>query len=109
MPKYVIERNLPRAGQLSPAELALVSDKSCSALRSFGSRVQWMQSYVTGDKIYCIYVAPNEGVIREHARLAGFPVNRIAEVTAVIDPATSEGAAPEHERVHDLAKEAGVY
>ncbi len=109
MPKYVIERNLPRAGQWSPAELAAVSDKSCSALRSFGSRVQWMQSYVTGDKIYCIYVAPSEGVIREHARLAGFPVNRIAEVTAIIDPATSEAATPEQERAHDLAKEAGVY
>jgi Protein of unknown function (DUF4242) len=68
-----------------------------------------MQSYVTGDKIYCIYVAPNEGLIREHARLAGFPVSRIAEVTAVIDPATSEATPPEHERVHDLAKEAGVY
>ena len=109
MPKYVIERNLPRAGQLSPAELAAVSDKSCSALRSFGSRVQWMQSYVTGDKIYCIYVAPSEGVIREHARLAGFPVSRIAEVTAVIDPATSEAAAPERDHIHDYAKEAGVY
>ena len=109
MPKYVIERNLPRAGHMSPAELAAVSDKSCSALRSFGSRVQWMQSYVTGDKIYCIYVAPSEGVIREHARLAGFPISRIAEVTAIIDPVTSEGALREHERVHDYAKEAGVY
>ena len=109
MPKYMIERNLPRAGHLSPAELAAVSDKSCSALRSFGSRVQWMQSYVTGDKIYCIYVAPSEGVIREHARLAGIPISRIAEVTAIIDAATSEAATPEHERVHDLAKEAGVY
>jgi len=109
MPKYVIERNLPGAGQLSPGELAAVSDRSCSALRSFGSRVQWMQSYVTGDKIYCIYVAPSEGVIREHARLAGFPVNRIAEVRAIIDPATSEAAASEHERSRDYAKEAGVY
>jgi Nickel responsive protein SCO4226-like len=109
MPKYVIERNLPGAGQLSPAELAAVSDKSCSALRSFGSRVQWMQSYVTGDKIYCIYVAPSERLIREHARLAGFPVNRIAEIKAIIDPATSEAAAPEHDQIRDYAKEAGVY
>lgn len=109
MPKYMIERNLPRAGQLSPAELADVSDKSCSALRSFGSRVQWMQSYVTGDKIYCVFVAPNEGVIREHARLAGIPVSRIAEITAVIDPATSEAAAPQRDRIRDYAKEAGVY
>lgn len=109
MPKYVIERNLPGAGQLSPGELAAVSDKSCSALRSFGSRVQWMQSYVTEDKIYCIYVAPSEGVIREHARLAGFPVSRIAEVTAIIDPATSEEAAIERDQIRDYAKEAGVY
>ena len=88
-----------------------MSDKSCSALRSFGSRVQWMQSYVTGDKIYCIYVAPNEGLIREHARLAGFPVHHVAEVKHVIDPTTSEAAAHplEHEQKHDLAKEAGVY
>jgi len=109
MPKYVIERNLPRAGQLSAAELAAVSDESCSALRSFGSRVQWMQSYVTGDKLYCIYVAPSEGLIREHARLAGFPVSRIAEIKAIIDPATSEGFVPEQDHIHDYAKEAGVY
>ena len=111
MPKYVIERNLPGAGQLSFAELAAVSDKSCSALRSFGPRVQWVQSYVTGDKIYCIYMAPSEGLIREHSRLAGFPIDRVAEIKAVIDPTTSEMAAPalEHDPEHDLAKEAGVY
>jgi cell division inhibitor SulA len=68
-----------------------------------------MQSYVTEDKIYCIYVAPSEGLIREHARLAGFPINRIAEITAIIDPATSEAAVAEHDRRHDYAKEAGVY
>jgi len=111
MPKYVIERNLAGAGQLSPPELAAISGRSCSALRSFGSRVQWVQSYVTGEKIYCIYVAPNEGLIREHARLAGFSVNRVAEIKAVIDPTTSESAAPvrQHDSEHDLAKEAGVY
>ena len=111
MPKYVIERNFAGAGQMSPAELAAVSDRSCSALRSFGSRVQWVESYVTGDKIYCIYVAPNENLIREHARLTGFPVNRVAEVKHVIDPTTSEAAVypVEHEQKHDLAKEAGVY
>lgn len=109
MPKYMIERNLPGAGQLSQGELAAVSDKSCCALRSFGSSVQWMQSYVTEDKIYCVYVAPSEGVIREHARLAGFPVSRIAEVTAIIDPATSEAVATDYDRAHDYAKEAGVY
>ncbi len=109
MPKYLIERNLPGAGEWSPAELAAESQKSCRALHSFGSRVQWMQSYVTGDKVHCIYVAPSEGLIREHACLAGIPVNRIAEVKAVIDPATSEVAPPERERVRDYAKEAGVY
>ena len=111
MPKYVIERNFAGAGQLSPAELAAMSDRSCSALRSFGSRVQWVESYVTADKIYCIYVAPNENLIREHARLTGFPVNRVAEVKSVIDPTTSEAAVYplEHELRHDLAKEAGVY
>jgi len=111
MPKYMIERNLTGAGQLSPAELAAMSEKSCSALRSFGSRVHWVQSYVTGDKIYCVYVAPNENLIREHARLGGLPVDRIAEIRAVIDPTTSEIAVPlrAHEREHDLAKEAGVY
>jgi hypothetical protein len=109
MPKYVIERNLPGAGEWSAEELAAESDKSCRALRSFGSRVQWMQSYVTDDKIYCIYVAPSEGLIREHARLAGFPVHRIAEIKAVIDAATSEAAAPERDRIRDYAKEAGVY
>ena len=111
MPKYVIERNFVGAGQLSSAELAAVSDRSCSALRSFGSRVQWVESYVTDDKIYCIYVAPNESVIREHARLTGFPVSRVAEVKFVIDPTTSEAVSFPlgREQKHDLAKEAGVY
>ena len=109
MPKYVIERTLPRAGKWSPSELAAMSDKSCSALRSFGSRVQWIQSFVTEDKIYCIFVAPSEGLIREHARLAGFPISHVAEIQATIDPATSEAPAPERDHVHDYAKEAGVY
>jgi hypothetical protein len=111
MPKYVIERNLPGVGKWSPAELAAVSDKSCSVLRSFGPRVQWVQSYVTGDKLYCIYIAPSEALLREHARLGEFPVHRIAEIKAIIDPATSEIAPPigVHDREHDLAKEAGVY
>ena len=111
MPKYVIERNFMGAGHLSSTELAAVSDRSCSALRSFGSRVQWVESYVTEDKIYCIYVAPNENLIREHARLTGFPISRVSEVKFVIDPTTSEAAyfPLEHEHKHDLAKEAGVY
>jgi hypothetical protein len=111
MPKYVIERTLPGAGQLSPAELAAVADKSCSVLRSLGPQVQWVQSYVTGDKIYCIYIAPNEGLIREHARLGGFPAERISEIKAMIDPTTAEAARPKvaHDQGHDFAKEAGVY
>ena len=111
MPKYVIERNLPGAGQLTPAELAAVSEKSCSVLRSLGPQVQWVQSYVTGDKIYCIYIAPSEALIREHARLGGFPADRIAEIKAMIDPTTSEAAQSKgvHDSGRDFAKEAGVY
>ena len=111
MPKYVIERTLPGAGQLSPAELAAVSDKSCSVLRSLGPQVQWVQSYVTGDKIYCIYIAPSEGLIREHARLGGFPAERISEIKAIIDPTTAEAAQPKaaQDQGRDFAKEAGVY
>lgn len=90
MPKYVIERNIPGAGKLSPAELQAVSQKSCGVLNSMGPRIQWIQSYVTGDKVYCIYVAPDEATIREHARLGGFPADSISEVTAIIDPTTSE-------------------
>lgn len=111
MPKYVIERTLPGAGQLSPAELAAVSDKSCCVLRSLGPQVQWVQSYVTGDKIYCIYIAPSEVLIREHARLGGFPAERISEIKAMIDPTTAEAAQPKaaHDQQRDFAKEAGVY
>jgi|SRR5438094_1466495 len=111
MPKYVVERNFSGAGRLSPSELAAISEQSCSALRSFGARVQWMESYVTGEKFYCIYVAPNESLIREHARLAGFAITRIAEIKAVIDPTTAEYVESEREvdHIHDFAKEAGVY
>ena len=90
MPKYVIERNIPGAGKLSPAELHAVSQKSCGVLNSMGPRIQWVQSYVTGDKVYCIYIAPDEATIREHARLGGFPADSISEVSAIIDPTTSE-------------------
>ena len=111
MPKYVIERSLPGAGRLSPAELAAVSDKSCSVLRGLGPQVQWVQSYVTGDKIYCIYIAPSEDLIREHARRGGFPADRISEIMAVIDPTTAEAAQPKapQDPPRDFAKEAGVY
>lgn len=90
MPKYVIERELPGAGSLSAAELKAISQKSCGVLRTLGSEIQWIHSYVTGDKIYCLYLAPNEAMVREHAAQGGFPANRVSEVTAIIDPATAE-------------------
>lgn len=90
MPKYVIEREIPGAGQLSALELKAIAQKSCSVLENMGPQIYWQHSYVTRDKLYCIYVAPNEAMIREHARLGGFPANSVSEVSAVIDPFTSE-------------------
>jgi hypothetical protein len=90
MPKYVIEREIPGAGKLSPAELQGISQKSCSVLQKLGPQVQWLQSYVTDDKIYCVYIAPNEAAIREHASQGGFPANKISRVRSVIDPTSSE-------------------
>lgn len=90
MPKYVIEREIPGAGNLSPQELHAISQKSCSVLRELGPQIQWLQSYVTADKIYCVYIAPNEQLVREHARQGGFPANRVSQVKSVIDPTTSE-------------------
>jgi hypothetical protein len=90
MPKYIIERNIPGAGKLTPAELNAISQKSCSVLQQMGPRIQWVQSYVTGDKVYCVYIAPNEDMVREHAKAGGFPANSIAEVKTMIDPTTSE-------------------
>ena len=89
MRKYVIERDIPGAGLLSPEQLQGVAQKSCSVLNKLGPQIQWVQSYVTGDKIYCVYLAPNEEIIREHARQGGFPANRISEVKTVIDPTTA--------------------
>ncbi len=91
MPKYVIERDIPGAGALSPAELKAISKISCSVLRKLGFDIQWDHSYVTGDKVYCIYRAPNEALIREHAVLGGFPATRISVISSVIDPSTAEG------------------
>ena len=91
MPKFVIERDVPGAGKLSPQQLQEMSKKSCSVLREMGPQVQWIQSYVTDEKIYCVYIAPNEEMVREHARLGGFPANHISPVKTLIDPATSEG------------------
>ena len=90
MPKYVIERNIPGVGNLKPAELQAISQKSCGVLSSMGPKIQWIQSYVTGDKIYCIYIAPDEATVREHALQGGFPANSVAEVKAIIDPTTAE-------------------
>jgi len=90
MPKYVIERNIPGAGNLKPEELQAVSQKSCGVLRNMGPQIQWVHSYVTADKIYCIYNAPDEQAVREHAKQGGFPANSISEVKAIIDPTTAE-------------------
>ena len=90
MPKYVIEREIPGAGKLSPAELKAISQKSCSVLNQLGPQIQWVQSYVTADKIYCVYNAPNEAMVREHAATGGFPANRVSEVKTMIDPTTAE-------------------
>jgi Protein of unknown function (DUF4242) len=94
MPKYVIERELPGAGQLSDDELRGISERSNGVLRELGGDVLWRESFVTGDKIYCVYIAPNEERVREHATRGGFPANVVAEVRAVIDPATAEAPVP---------------
>jgi hypothetical protein len=93
MPKYVIEREIPNAGKLSHEQLQAISQKSCSVLRNLGPQIQWVESYVTGDRIYCVYIAPSEELIREHACQGGFPANRISEVRTIIDPTTAESAA----------------
>ena len=90
MPKYLIERELPGAGELSQEQLRGISQKSCSVLNKLGPQIQWIQSYVTGDKIYCVYRAPNEEMVREHAKRGGFPANKVSEITSVIDPTTAE-------------------
>jgi cell division inhibitor SulA len=90
MPKYVIEREIPNAGKLSAEELQGISQQSCNVLQQLGPSIQWVHSYVTDDKVYCVYIAPNEELIREHATRGGFPANRISQVREVIDPTTSE-------------------
>jgi hypothetical protein len=93
MPKYVIEREIPGAGKLKPQELQAVSQKSCEVLRNLGPQIQWVHSYITDNKIYCVYIAPNAELIREHARKGGFPANQVSEVKTVIDPTTGENHA----------------
>ena len=90
MPRYLIEREIPGAGKLSQQELKGIAQKSCSVLNRLGPQIQWKESYVTADNIYCIYVAPNEEMVREHARQGGFPANRISEIKTMIDPSTAE-------------------
>lgn len=93
MPKYVIERDIPKIGDATPQDLMAISQKSCAVLDELGTKIQWIHSYVTGDKIYCVYHSENEDLIREHAKRGGFPANRISEVRAIIDPASSEQTA----------------
>lgn len=90
MPKYVIEREIPGAGKLTADQLKGISQTSCGVLQKLGSQIQWMQSYVTGDKIYCVYIAPNKEMVEEHARQGGFPANAVNEVVTIIDPTTAE-------------------
>ena len=91
MPKYVIEREVPGAGAMTDDQLTAISQASCEVLRKLGSEIQWVNSYVTSDKIYCVYIAPNEEMVREHARQGGFPADKVSEVRSTIDPTTAEG------------------
>ena len=90
MPKYLIEREIPGAGKLTTQQLQAISQKSCGVLKDMGPQIQWLHSYVTGDKVYCVYISPNEEMIREHARRGEFPCNRVSEIKTIIDPATAE-------------------
>ena len=91
MPKFLIEREIPGAGDLSSQDLQAISQKSCGVLQKMGPQIQWVESYVTGDKIYCVYIAPDEASVREHAAQGGFPANRVSEIKRIIDPTTAEG------------------
>ena len=90
MPKFVMEREIQGAGKLTAQELKTISQTSCGVLNTLGPQIQWLQSYVTGDKVYCVYIAPNEELVREHAMQGGFPANRVSKVTSIIDPTTAE-------------------
>ena len=90
MPKFVIEREIPGAGKLSPAELHAISQKSCGVIKNIGPQIQWIHSYVTDDKIYCVYIAPDEATVLAHATQGGFPANRVSRIRTMIDPTTSE-------------------
>lgn len=107
MPKYVIERNMPGAGALAPQDLAAIAERSCQALEEIGSQIQWVESFITADKVYSVYIARDQKLIREHAYLSGIPADTICEVKAVIDPSTAREARWAKER--DLSKESGIY
>jgi hypothetical protein len=107
MPKYVIERNMPGAGAMSPDELAVISERSCRALEEIGSQIQWVESFITADKVYSVYIARDHKLIREHAYLSGFPADTISEVKAIIDPSTAREA--HQAKIKDVAKESGSY
>jgi hypothetical protein len=107
MPKYLIERHMSGAGALSENELAALSEKSCRALAELGSQIQWVESFITVDRVYSVYIAQNEQLIREHAALSGLPADFVSEVKAVIDPSTSWRAHWDEE--HDVSKESGIY
>lgn len=92
MPKFLVEREIQGAGSMTPEQLEAVSEKSCSVLRNLGPQIQWVTSYVTDNKIYCVYIAPNEQMVREHALLGGFPANRVSQIRKIIDPTTAEKA-----------------
>ena len=94
MPRYLIERDVPGAGRLTPQELAAIARRSCDVLQQLGPQIQWVQSYVTGDRITCVYIAPDAELVREHARQGGFPADRVEEIRVVIDPTTGEWPAP---------------
>jgi hypothetical protein len=93
VPKFLIEREIPGAGDLTAEELQGISQKSCGVLREMGPQIQWVESYVTGDKVYCVYIAPDEAAVREHAERGGFPANRVSQIKGMIDPTTAEGAS----------------
>jgi hypothetical protein len=93
MPKYVIEREVRGVGNMTDAEIQAIAQKSCNVLQNLGPQIQWLHSYVTGDKIYCVYIAPNEDMVRKHAQQGGFPANRVSEVKRIIDPTTAEGTS----------------
>jgi len=90
MPKYIIEREIPKAGELTAADLQQISQKSCSVLKEMGPQIQWLESYITDDKVYCVYIAPNEESVKVHAEKGGFPANKISQVKSMIDPSTAE-------------------